>query len=253
MNILGIIPARFASTRFPGKPLVMIGNKSMIQRVYEQSSKALKQVVVATDDVRIYNHVLNFGGNAVLTAENHKTGTDRCAEAAEKYCENNLNVKIDVVINIQGDEPFIEPQQITDLTTCFNQQETQIATIIREEKNIENLKNPNIVKVIKDNKNNAIYFSRTLIPYIRDCDLNEWSNEHTFFVHVGIYAYRLEILNIITKLPIGLLEKAEKLEQNRWIENDFIIKTTITKFENRGIDTPEDLIETINSNKIKIL
>jgi 3-deoxy-manno-octulosonate cytidylyltransferase (CMP-KDO synthetase) len=253
MNILGIIPARFASSRFPGKPLVMIGDKSMIQRVYEQSSIALKNVVVATDDLRIYNHVSDFGGKVVMTSENHNTGTDRCAEAAKKFIEKYPEHKINVVINIQGDEPFIEPKQIVDLANCFNQSNTQIATIIRKEEKIENLKNANIVKVIIDNNNNAIYFSRTIIPFIRDCDPDKWTSKHDFFVHVGIYGYRLGVLNSITKLSTGLLEKAESLEQNRWIENGYIIKTSRTTFENRGIDTPEDLKEILNSKKNKIL
>ncbi len=252
-NILGIIPARYASTRFHGKPLVMIGHKSMIQRVYEQSCKALENVVVATDSQQIENHVQSFSGNVVMTSESHKTGTDRCLEAAEKFLNLKKNLNISAIINIQGDEPFINPEQITALAKCFQKGDTEIATIIKEENNIENLKNPNIVKVIIKNNNEAIYFSRTLIPYLRDCDINDWTKKHVFYKHVGIYGYRIDILKLITNLKSGLLETAESLEQNRWLENNFKINTIVTTLENKGIDTPEDLFQILNSKNIELL
>lgn len=253
VQVLGVIPARYQSSRFPGKPLVMIGNQSMIQRVYNQAKKALKNVVVATDDERIFAHVKKFGGEVVITSVQHKSGTDRCCEAANIFKKENPNINFDVVINIQGDEPFIEPMQISDLAECFSSENVEIATIIRKENNIEKIKNHNIVKVIKKINNDAIYFSRNIIPYVRDEKIENWTEKHNYYVHVGIYAYKFEILNKIVKLNQSELEISESLEQNRWLENNFKIKTILTEFENIGIDTHDDLQTVLNSKKIKIL
>jgi len=247
MKFIGIIPARYGSTRFPGKPLALIGNKTMIQTVYQQVAKILQTVVVATDDVRILNHVIDFGGKVVLTSTQHKSGTDRCAEAITKI-EKELNIDFDVVINIQGDEPYVNSEQIETLIKCFENHETEIATLVKLEKNIENIFNPNIVKAIFDNNNMAIYFSRSPIPYVRDAEKNEWTQKFDFHKHIGIYAYRKQILKQLTNLKQSELEKAESLEQNRWIENGYKIKIEKTLTENIGIDTLEDL-EKINNLK----
>ncbi len=239
LNIVGIIPARYASSRFPGKPMALIGNKPMIQVVYEQASLALEDVYVATDDIRIYDAVESFGGNVIMTSDRHRSGTDRCAEAAEKIGSGDN--KPSVIVNIQGDEPFIRPEQIKLLTECFNDDSVNISTLVRKVRADENLFDPNQPKVIINNEGFAIYFSRAAIPFLRDCDMIDWARKHTFYKHIGLYAYRRETLNKITKLPQGILEKAESLEQNRWIENGFRIKTALTIWENIGIDTPEDL------------
>jgi 3-deoxy-manno-octulosonate cytidylyltransferase (CMP-KDO synthetase) len=239
-HFAGIIPARFASMRFPGKPLAMIGNKTMIQRVWEQASKSLEKVYVATDDERIFNSVLSFGGTAIMTSPYHLSGTDRCAEAVQKITEAG-NDTIDVVINIQGDEPFIRPEQIELLVSSFSERSVEIATLVRKTEPGEDVFNPNQPKVIIDSKSNAIYFSRAAIPYIRDTNPADWSEKYTFYKHIGLYAYRTETLKLITKLSRSPLEIAESLEQNRWIENGFNIKVAVTKWESIGIDTPEDL------------
>jgi 3-deoxy-manno-octulosonate cytidylyltransferase (CMP-KDO synthetase) len=236
----GIIPARYASTRFPGKPLALIGDKPMIQRVYEQASKILNKVYVATDDARIYKCVTNFGGKAIMTSPNHLSGTDRCAEAVTKI-ENETGENIDVVVNIQGDEPFIKPEQIAALMNCFADEKVEIATLIRKTEADENPFNPNQPKVVINSKGEAIYFSRSVIPFIRDLEISEWQKKHTFFKHIGLYAYKTKTLCEITKLPQSPLEIAESLEQNRWIENGYKIMTAITNWESIGIDTPEDL------------
>ncbi len=235
----GIIPARYASTRFPGKPLAMIGNKSMIQRVWEQAKKALDTVYIATDDDRILEAVEKFGGKVIMTSAGHRTGTERCAEAASKIAESGR--KVDVVINIQGDEPFIRPEQIELLVSSFTDKNVEIATLVRKTKKGEDIFNPNQPKVILDAANNAIYFSRSVIPYIRDLDPGKWSEQNYFLKHLGLYAYKTEVLNKIVHLPEGILEKAESLEQNRWIENGYRIRVSITEWESIGIDTPEDL------------
>jgi len=240
IRFAGVIPARYASSRFPGKPLALIGDKPMIRRVYEQASKALNEVYVATDDERIFNCVIDFGGKAVMTSPNHFSGTDRCSEAITKI-EDETGEKIDIAINIQGDEPFIKPEQITALMTCFANEEVEIATLIRKTDVDENLFNPNQPKVIINSKGEAIYFSRSIIPFIRDFETSEWSKKHTFFKHIGLYAYKTKTLREITKLPRSPLEIAESLEQNRWIENGYKIMTAITNWESIGIDTPEDL------------
>ncbi len=237
MKILGIIPARYASTRFPGKPLVDIAGKSMIQRVYEQAKKCagLSEVIVATDDNRIFDHVARFGGVAVMTSSAHQSGTDRCAEVAQKHPD------YEVIINIQGDEPFIDPEQISKLISCFNDAGTQIATLIKKVQTEQELHNINSPKVIINKHSEAIYFSRSPLPHIRGQEPENWLQHFTYFKHIGIYGYRADILQQITKLPVSPLEKAESLEQLRWIENGYKIKVAETELETYAIDTPEDL------------
>jgi len=245
MNFLGIIPARHASTRFPGKPLIDIHGKSMIQRVYEQASKSttLKKVVVATDDERIKKHVESFGGNVMLTSAKHPTGTDRCFEAFEKEGE-----KFDVVINIQGDEPFIDPGQIDLLCSCFTAKENvQLATLIKKLNRLDDLVNENTIKVIINKNGEAIYFSRSPLPYHRGLDINNWMNKHVYYKHIGIYGYHSSVLKEITQLPQSPLELAESLEQLRWIENGYKIQTAITDGESHSIDTPGDLEKILKS------
>ncbi len=241
MNFIGIIPARFASSRFPGKPLVDIGGKSMIKRVYEQASQAIERVYVATDDVRIFNHVESFGGRAVMTSPIHKSGTDRCDEAIKKVHLNEEKLKFDVVINIQGDEPFIQPGQLRLLKSCFEDENVDIATLAKEITDNNEIFNPNVVKVIRDRDSKAIYFSRSPIPYVRNEDMVNWHTAHKFLKHLGIYAYRTKILKQITMIKPSALELAESLEQNRWLENGFNIYVETTKLETVAIDTPEDL------------
>ncbi len=238
MNIVGIIPARFASTRFPGKPLIDIAGKTMIQRVYEQAKKAnsLSEVVVATDDERIAEHVQSFGGNVVMTSENHQSGTDRCFEAIEKF-----EINADAVINIQGDEPFIQPEQIDLVASCFSLKETELATLVKKISTNEELFNPNTPKVLLNSNKEAIYFSRQTIPHIRGKEQNDWLKQHTFYKHIGIYGYRTDVLATITQLKQSNLELAEALEQLRWLENGYKIKVEITDFESVAIDTPDDL------------
>ncbi|RBQ03325.1 3-deoxy-manno-octulosonate cytidylyltransferase [Pedobacter miscanthi] len=242
LKAIGIIPARYASTRFPGKPLVDIAGKSMIQRVYEQASKAksLSKVVVATDDVRIADEVKRFGGEFVLTSSEHQSGTDRCAEVIEQL------PGYDIVINIQGDEPFIEPAQIELLASCFSEEKVQLATLIKSIHSQESVYNPNSPKVVIDVNGRAMYFSRSPIPFIRNGEPGIWAEKHQFYKHIGIYGYRTESLKAITKLPPSSLEIAESLEQLRWIENGFYIQTKITDLETVAIDTPEDLLKLNN-------
>ena len=236
-KILGIIPARYASTRFPGKPLVDINGKTMIQRVYEQAKKteSLTDVVIATDDERIVEEVINFGGKYVMTSSSHQSGTDRCAEVAEKMPE------YDIIINIQGDEPYISPEQIELLSTCFADKDTQLATLIKEIHTDEELFNVNIPKVVINARQEALYFSRQTIPFIRNTEKENWINTHQFYKHIGIYGYRRDVLLALTKLQPSSLELAESLEQLRWLENGFSIKTRVTSVETIAIDTPEDL------------
>jgi 3-deoxy-manno-octulosonate cytidylyltransferase (CMP-KDO synthetase) len=237
MKALAIIPARYASTRFPGKPLVDIAGKSMIQRVYEQAKKCihLSEVIVATDDDRIFKHVHEFGGKAVMTSSDHQSGTDRCAEVAL------IHTEYDVIINIQGDEPYIDPEQITKLITCFNDTDTQIATLIKIVLTEQELHNINSPKVIINKHSEAIYFSRSPLPHIRGQEPQNWLQHFTYFKHIGIYGYRADILQQITKLPVSSLEKAESLEQLRWLENGYKIKVAETELETHAIDTPADL------------
>jgi len=238
MNFIGIIPARFQSTRFPGKPLALLGGKPIVQWVYENAQKALDAVYVATDDERIFRAVEAFGGKAVYTSPNHQSGTDRCAEAAQKIAEE---LKFDVVINIQGDEPFIRPEQVESLKACFSSPETEIATLIKPIIHAAEITNINRPKVVIGKNQEALYFSRSPIPFVRDSKPGEWLLRNQFYSHVGMYAYRFDVLLELTKLPVGILEKAESLEQLRWLENGYRIKTAQTKFENIGIDTPDDL------------
>lgn len=243
MKFIGIIPARYGSSRFPGKPLADMGGKPMIQRVYEQVKKALDEVWVATDDERILKVVENFGGKAVLTSPDHKSGTDRCNEAFSK-----IGYGFDVIINIQGDEPFIQPQQIETLKSCFDSKETELATLVKpfkKEDGFEVLFNPNSPKVVLNKNSEAIYFSRSIVPYIRDAHHTEWLDRHVFYKHIGMYAYRADVLKDITLLPQSNLELAESLEQLRWIENGYKIKVGLTDIETIGIDTPEDMEKAI--------
>lgn len=233
MNIIGIIPARYASTRFPGKPLIDLGGKSMIQRVYEQCKKAdsLSDVIVATDDERIAEHVKAFGGKVEITSDQHQSGTDRCAEVIQRY-----NGLCDAVINIQGDEPFINPGQINALASAFHQPHTQLASMKKKLTHEADIQNPNVVKVISNQAGDAIYFSRSPIPYRRNPEAR-----FTYYKHIGIYGYRKETLLEITQLPLGNLELAENLEQLRWIEKGYRITLVETDIENIAIDTPDDL------------
>ena len=240
MKFIGIIPARYASTRFPGKPLADMNGKPMIQRVYEQVKDVLDSVCVATDDIRIENAVKAFGGQVVMTSDQHRSGTDRCYEAYQKIGEG-----YDVIVNIQGDEPFIHPEQIQTIKTCFTDANTQIATLVkpfRSDDDFEStLFNPNSPKVVLNKNNEAMYFSRSIIPYIQGKKYTEWLPSHTFYKHIGLYAYRAQVLKEITQLPQSALELAESLEQLRWLENGYKIKVGITEQETIGIDTPEDM------------
>ena len=237
MRFIVIIPARYQSTRFPGKPLALLGNKSIIQHVYENAKLSSENVWVATDDERIASTVKAFGGEYIITRKDHLSGTDRCAEAASKIA---IKYPFDVVINIQGDEPFIHTEQINALKSCFSDSKTEIATLIKKAGK-EDLFNKNRPKVVIDRNENALFFSRATIPYIRGEKEGNWFEKHTFYCHLGMYAYRSDILQEITKLSPSSLEKAESLEQLRWLENGFRIKTAQTNFESVGIDTPEDL------------
>ena len=234
----GIIPARYASSRFPGKPLAMIGGMTMIERVYRQASLVLEEVWVATDDERIRDAVTAFGGRAVMTGSGHRSGTDRCAEAALMIKGNHENT---VILNIQGDEPFIRPEQIRSLMGCFSDQAVTIATLIRMTEKGEELFNPNQPKVTVNKNMDAICFSRSVIPYLRDAPESEWNSRHTYYKHIGLYGYRAPTLQELTRLPQSPLEKAKSLEQMRWIENGYSIRCALTVWESIGIDTPEDL------------
>lgn len=239
LKFIGIIPARYASTRFPGKPLAKLGGKYVIQRVYEQVSKVLPNVVVALDDQRIADAVDSFGGRWVMTRTDHKCGTDRCLEA---YLKNGGEE--DVVINIQGDEPFIQPSQLQAIMECFADDATDIATLVKPfdpSRPYEDLANPNSPKVVVDANRNAKYFSRSVIPYIRGFKPEQWPAKHQFYTHLGMYAYKASVLKEITTLPQSPLEVAESLEQLRWLENGFTIKAGLTTAETIGIDTPQDL------------
>jgi 3-deoxy-manno-octulosonate cytidylyltransferase (CMP-KDO synthetase) len=241
MKILGIIPARYASTRFPAKPLADLGGQSMIKRVYTQvtKSKSLTHVVVATDHPEIYKHVSDFGGNVCMTNEKHASGTDRCFEVLTKGQSS-----FDYVINIQGDEPFIAPEQI-DLLASLLDGNTELATLAKKLETQQQLTNPNLVKVVMNKYNEAMYFSRSPIPYWRGKE-TDWVKQHSYYKHIGLYAYRADILKEITSLKVSALEKAESLEQLRWLENGYKIKVAETQLETLGIDTPEDLKEALH-------
>lgn len=239
MKFIGIIPARYASTRFPAKPLAILGGKPVIQRVYEQVAGILDEAYVATDDPRIEAVVKGFGGKAVMTSVCHKSGTDRCYEAYTKVGQG-----YDVVVNIQGDEPFIQPSQLEAVKACFEDPSTQIATLVKPftpADGFEALENVNSPKVVVNKNMNALYFSRSIIPYQRNAKKAEWLKGHTYYKHIGLYAYRADTLKEITSLPQSSLELAESLEQLRWLENGYIIKVGVSDVETIGIDTPQDL------------
>lgn len=241
MKFIGIIPARYASTRFPGKPLAVIEGKTMIERVYNRAAQELDSVVVATDDTRIYDAVQAFGGRAVMTSETHRSGTDRICEAYDL-----LGSDADVVINIQGDEPFIDPTQIRALKECFTDRSVDIATLVRPfpaDGTTEALFNRNTPKVVFDNKLNALYFSRSVIPYVRNYPESEWPANTAYYTHIGMYGYRAGVLHEITRLPQSSLEIAESLEQLRWLQNGYRIRVAINDCPTIGIDTPEELEE----------
>lgn len=239
MKFIAIIPARYASTRFPAKPLALLGGRPIIERVYTQVAKAVDDVVVATDDERILAAVEHFGGRAVMTSAEHRSGTDRCYEA---FCK--VGGQFDAVINVQGDEPFIQPSQIEAVKRCFDNASTDIATLVKPfaaEEGLEALENPNSPKVVVDAESHAIYFSRSVIPYLRGVDRSEWLARHTFYKHIGMYAFRAAALREVTSLAQSPLEIAESLEQLRWLENGYKIGVGISDVETIGIDTPEDL------------
>lgn len=238
-SFVAIIPARFASTRFPGKPLAILGGKPVIQRVYEQAKKVFENVFVATDDDRIYDTVEQFGGKAIMTSPNHKSGTDRCYEAYQK-----CGIETDVVVNIQGDEPFIHQSQLQTIKDLFLQPETDIATLVKpfaSDTSFDVLSNPNSPKVVVDDNWNALYFSRSVIPYLRGKETETWASEHTYYKHIGLYAFRSDVLGKVTSLEQAPLEIAESLEQLRWLSAGYTIKVGKTNVETIGIDTPEDL------------
>lgn len=253
MSILGIIPSRYGSSRLPGKPLIDINGKSMIQRVYEQSLKArsLDTVIVATDDKRIFEHVRAFGGQVVMTSPDHKNGTERCGEVLK-----NISRDYDVIFNIQGDEPFIKPGQIDQLADCFKpntlvngsgEPPVQIATLVKKIKSHRELNDPAIMKVLLNKQKEAIYFSRTAVPYLRDVEPRNWLKNHTFYKHICFYGFETKVLKKLIKLKSTPLEKAESLEQLRWIENGYRIKVGITTLDTQSIDTPEDLERLVKS------
>jgi 3-deoxy-manno-octulosonate cytidylyltransferase (CMP-KDO synthetase) len=245
MKILGVIPARYGSSRFPGKPLVDIQGKPMIRRVYEQAKKCLllDDLVVATDDERIAACIRSFSGNVMMTSETLASGTERCNAVVSNFPGG---AQFDVVINIQGDEPFIDPQQISQLAGCFLSEEVGIGTLVKKITGVEDLSNPNVVKVVFDRNHKALYFSRHPVPYLRGAEPAEWLNQTDYYKHIGIYGYRTGILRSITQLPVSPLEKAESLEQLRWLENGFSIHVKETDYESIAIDTPHDLLKITN-------
>ena len=239
-KVLGIIPARYASTRFPGKPLVDIKGKPMVQHVYERVSKLLVNTVVATDDERIEKAVKDFGGKVLMTSGNHASGTERCFEAYGKY-KSKYNFNADVIVNIQGDEPFIRDEHLQKVISCFYDERAEIATLAKLIDSTDELFSPNQPKLVFNNFNEALYFSRSPIPFFRNAPENLWLQKHNYYKHIGIYAYRADILEKIVKLKPTELEKAESLEQLRWLENGFKIKVEITEYDSQSIDTPDDL------------
>jgi 3-deoxy-manno-octulosonate cytidylyltransferase (CMP-KDO synthetase) len=243
MKVFGIIPARYASSRFPGKPLVKIRDKYMIQYVYEgaMKSSSLEKLIVATDDNRIFDAVKSFGGNVMMTSVDHKSGTDRCGEIARLMIENKQADENDIVINIQGDEPFVDPQQLQLIISLFDNDKIEIGTLVRKIKTNKLLFDPNVVKVIINNEGKALYFSRQTLPYVRNADKEKWLEGADFYEHIGIYAFRLKTLLKVIELPVSKLEKNEGLEQLRWLENAFDVYVKLTEFKAVSIDTPEDL------------
>lgn len=246
MKILALIPARYGSSRFPGKPLALVHGKPMIQRVYEQTIKAFPNACVATDDTRIYDAVKGFGGKVVMTSTSHNSGTDRCYEALKNYMQES-GESFDVVINVQGDEPYIQPEQLMQLGRCFEDPSVELATLVKRVKDKGELMNHNSPKVLVDKNSNAIYFSRTPVPFPRDVEITDrYVQETPFYRHIGLYGYRAETLGKICSMPQSFLEKTEKLEQLRWIENGLKIRVAETNFETYAVDTVQDL-EYINS------
>lgn len=236
MKFIGIIPARYASTRFPGKPLALLDGKPVIQHVYEKVAAVLEAAYVATDDERIYDVVKSFGGQVVMTRTDHKSGTDRIEEAIEK-----IGGEWDVVVNVQGDEPFVAKSQLDTICHCFDDPTTQIATLGKPFESMEAVQNPNSPKIVVDNMGFAMYFSRSVIPYVRGKEKSSWLTHYPFLKHLGIYAYRKDVLRQVTQLPQSSLEIAESLEQLRWLQKGFKIKVGTTDVETVGIDTPQDL------------
>ncbi len=240
MNILGIIPARYGSTRLEGKPLAEIKRKPMIQHVYERASKALDQIIVATDDDRIVSAVEGFGGEAYMTSRLHTTGTNRCLEAYHKYVDDHVE-NVDVVINIQGDEPMLDPDSLTELVTAFQDDRVRMATLISPVKNFHDLNDPGVVFVVFNNDHDALYFSRSALPHIQGVPEREWLSHHTFYKHIGMYAFKPEALEEFAALPMTDLEKAESLEQNRWLESGHQIRVCEIEHEGISVDTHDDL------------
>ena len=236
MKFIGIIPARYASTRFPGKPLALLGGKPVIQHVYEKVAAVLEAAYVATDDERIYDVVKSFGGQVVMTRTDHKSGTDRIEEAIEK-----IGGEWDVVVNVQGDEPFVAKSQLDTICHCFDDPTTLFASLGIRFESMEAVQNPNSPKIVVDNMGFAMYFSRSVIPYVRGKEMSSWLTHYPFLKHLGIYAYRKDVLRQVTQLPQSSLEIAESLEQLRWLQNGFKIKVGTTDVETVGIDTPQDL------------
>ncbi len=240
MKFLALIPARYASTRFPGKPLADIHGKPMIRRVYERVTARFADCYVATDDERIKACVEAFGGQVVMTSTTHRSGTDRCREALDKV-ETMTGERFDVVINIQGDEPFIADEHLAKISACFDDPGTEIATLVKPFAPDEDITNPNWPKVVVSAAGEALYFSRSVIPYMRGVEVAEWASKHRFYKHIGLYAYRSEVLRKITELAPGVLEQCESLEQLRWLENGYRVRVAETTTETVSIDTPEDL------------
>ena len=241
MRVLAVIPARYASTRFPGKPLALLGGKPMIEWVWERvaSMPAIDEAVVATDDGRIADTVATFGGRAMMTSDKHRSGTDRCGEVLERM--EAKGKQFDVVVNVQGDEPFVQKSQLQTLVDSFENNDTQIATLMAPIGEVTELMSANNVKMVCDKEGKALYFSRQPIPYMRGVAMEEWLQRHTYYKHVGIYAFRSEVLKSVVRLPQSELELSESLEQLRWMENGYGIKVCQTEAGNMGIDTPEDL------------
>ena len=248
ISAIGIIPARYESTRFPGKPLVIIGDKSMIRRVYEQASgcSSLVKVIIATDDSRIFEHVLSFGGEVMMTSKEHTSGTSRLAEVIEKLTLEHPELHFDVAVNIQGDEPFIDPEQINKVIALFENDKVQIATLIKQISDGTDIFNPNVVKVVVDHNFKALYFSRSAIPHARGEDQMNWVLNQSYFKHIGLYAYHADLVKILATLPVAEIETAESLEQLRWLYHGYSISAAITDIETIGIDTPDDLLKLTN-------
>ena len=240
MKFLALIPARYASTRFPGKPLADLGGKPMIRHVYEKARAFFETCYVATDDERIERAVAGFGGRAIMTSTDHRSGTDRCREALDK-AEALCGERFDIVVNIQGDEPFVSEEQLSLISGCFDEPSTQIATLVKAFAPHEDIFNSNSPKVVLSADGHALYFSRSAIPFLRGVEPSQWQSSHTYYKHIGLYAYRSDVLRKITALPQGILERCESLEQLRWLENGYRIRTAVTMTESLAIDTPQDL------------